>query len=143
LWTKDPYPDNWEYMYGMTHYTLQMNYLPNTLRPYLPPTDCRLRPDQTALENGDFKLAAILKDKLEEKQRAMCRYNEKHKIPHKPVYFDEWKNPEDPDHIYYKYNETYFERDRKLRQWPRCPDLFSEQLPPEVEEHERSLKKKK
>jgi len=44
-----------------------MNYLPNTLLPFLPPTDTRLRPDQRALENGDFKLAASEKFRLEEK----------------------------------------------------------------------------
>ncbi|TNV85646.1 hypothetical protein FGO68_gene6666 [Halteria grandinella] len=141
IWTKEPYPENWEYMYGMTHFMLNLNYLPNTLRPWLPPTDTRLRPDQRALENGDFKMAASEKNRLEEKQRAVRRYKEKNGIEHKPVYFDEWKNPDDPENIYYKYNGTYFERDRKERKWDRCPDLFSEQLPPEVEEFERKQKK--
>lgn len=45
IWEKKPYPENWQYMYGMTHYLMQLNYLPNTLRPFLPPTDSRLRPD--------------------------------------------------------------------------------------------------
>lgn len=96
----------------MTHYLIQTNYLPNTLRPHLPPTDSRLRPDQRALENGDFKLAADMKNMLEEKQRAVRRYHEKYNITPKPHYFEEWKNPEDPDHGYFRYNGTYFERDR-------------------------------
>jgi hypothetical protein len=54
-------------MYGMSFNTLQLNYLPNTLRPWLPPTDTRFRPDQRALENGDFKLAASEKERLEQK----------------------------------------------------------------------------
>ena len=66
VWNKEPYPDNWEYMYGMSHFALQFNHLPNTLKPYLPPTDSRLRPDIRALENGDFKLAAYEKNRLEE-----------------------------------------------------------------------------
>jgi hypothetical protein len=41
--------------------------LPNGLRKYLPPTDSRLRPDQRALEEGDIKLAAAEKQRLEEK----------------------------------------------------------------------------
>lgn len=65
VWTKEPYPENSEFMYGMSFNTLQLNYLPNTLRPWLPPTDTRLRPDQRALENGDFKLAASEKERLE------------------------------------------------------------------------------
>jgi hypothetical protein len=32
------------------------------------------------LENGDFKLATIEKDKLEEKQRAVRKFNEKQNI---------------------------------------------------------------
>jgi hypothetical protein len=44
-WTKQPYPENSEYQYGMTHFAMQINYLPNTLGPQLPPTDTRLRPD--------------------------------------------------------------------------------------------------
>ena len=93
----------------MSNHTLQLNYLPNFLRHQIAPTDSRLRPDQRALENGDFKLAAEEKSKLEEKQRAVRRYHEKHKIEPKPFYFDEWNNPDDPNKIYYKYNKRYFE----------------------------------
>jgi len=28
IWTKQPYPENWQYQYGMTHFGLQLNYLP-------------------------------------------------------------------------------------------------------------------
>jgi len=72
---------------------MNMNYLPSTLQPDLAPTDTRMRPDIRALENGDFKLAADVKHKLEEKQRAVKRYNDKFNITPKPAYFDEWKNP--------------------------------------------------
>ena len=137
-WTKEPYPENYQYMYGMTRFLMQMNYLPNTLRPKLPPTDSRLRPDQRALENGDFKVAADLKNMLEEKQRAIRRYHEKFNIHPKPAFFDEWKNPDDPENLYYKYNRTYFERDRKNGDWSRLKDIFSAELPREVEEFEKS-----
>jgi hypothetical protein len=45
VWTKPPYPENSEYMYGMSTYSLQFNYLPDSMRPFLPPTDSRFRPD--------------------------------------------------------------------------------------------------
>ena len=67
VWKKQQYPANSDFMYGMSHYHLQMNYLPNSLRPQLPPTDTRFRPDQRALENGDFKLANSEKNRLEDK----------------------------------------------------------------------------
>lgn len=85
-------------------------------------------------------MAAFEKNRLEEKQRAVRRYREKHKIKHTPVYFDEWKNPDDPENVYYKYNGTYFEKDILEKDWSRCPDLFSEKLPPEVEENEKKKK---
>ncbi len=112
------------------------------MRPLLPPTDCRFRPDQRALENGDFKFAADEKTRLEEKQRAIRKYKEKSKIEHKPAYFEEWKNPEDPEQTYFRYNGRYWEEDRLKRDWSRLPDLYSENLPPEVEEHEKPSKKK-
>ena len=28
VWTKNPYPENWEYMYGMSKFALQLNNLP-------------------------------------------------------------------------------------------------------------------
>jgi hypothetical protein len=34
---------------------------------------------------------------LEEKQRAIRRFKEKNKIAHVPAYFEEWKNPDDPE----------------------------------------------
>ena len=95
LWTKHPYPEQWELMYGMSHFMLQLNYFPKQYRKVIAPTDTRWRPDQRALESGDMKLAASEKNRLEEKQRAVRKYNEKHNIEHKPAYFDEWKNPDD------------------------------------------------
>lgn len=89
-----------------------------------------------------MKVAAYEKNRLEEKQRTVRRYNEKHNIQHQPTYFEEWKNPED-DQIYYIYNRKYFENDRKYKDWTRLPDLYSETLPPEIEQFEQKTKKKK
>lgn len=43
-----------------------MNYLPDSLRDRLPPTDSRFRPDQRALEEGETDLAIKEKHRLEE-----------------------------------------------------------------------------
>lgn len=95
IWVKNPYPDQWEYMYGFTRFMLQMNYFPRQLIKQVAPTDTRWRPDQRALENGDIPLATQEKNRLEEKQRAVRKYKEKMGIEHQPSYFDEWKNPTD------------------------------------------------
>ena len=99
-------------MYGFTRHALQFNYLTDRLAAKIAPTDSRFRPDQRALENGDFKLASSEKNRLEEKQRAVRKYREAMKIEPKPFYFDEWTNPDDPQQTYYKYNGKYFEVDR-------------------------------
>ena len=72
----------------------------------------------------------------------MGRYMEKNKITFKPAYFDLWKNPDDPNEVSYRYNGQYFEKDRKEGNWERLPDLYSENLPPEVEEFDKKGKKK-
>lgn len=77
---KSPYPENWDYMYGMTQFMLQLNYLPKQMRTVIPPTDTRWRPDQRALENGDMKLAVFEKNRLEEKQRDVRKYMEKNNL---------------------------------------------------------------
>lgn len=132
-WVKRPYPEQWEYMYGMSHFMIQLNYLPRQLKSVIAPTDTRWRPDQRALENGDMKTAAFEKNRLEEKQRSVRKYNEKFNIEHKPAYFEEWPNPDDDNQIYYRYNQLYWERDRPQRDWKRLPDLYSEALPREVQ----------
>jgi hypothetical protein len=88
-------------------------------------------------------LAASEKNRLEEKQRAVRRYNEKHGITPKPFYFDEVQNPDDPGVTYYRYNGKYFEQDRKNLSWDHLPDLFSDKLPPAIEEFIKSTKKGK
>lgn len=133
-WVKSPYPENWDYMYGMTQFMLQLNYLPKQMRTVIPPTDTRWRPDQRALENGDMKLAVFEKNRLEEKQRDVRKYMEKNNLLHRPSYFEEWVNPDDGGQIYYRYNYQYWEKDRLIKDWSRLPDLYSEQLPPPVKE---------
>lgn len=67
IWRKDPYPEQAEMMYGMSHFSLQMNYFPQWLHNRVAPSDTRRRPDQRALENGDMKSAAEHKDFCEQK----------------------------------------------------------------------------
>lgn len=45
VWTKAAYPDQADQMYGMSHFSLQMNYFPKRLAPLIAPTDTRRRPD--------------------------------------------------------------------------------------------------
>jgi hypothetical protein len=49
---------------------MQLNFLPEDLKPKLPPTDSRFREDQRAYEQGNIELATKEKSKLEDNQRA-------------------------------------------------------------------------
>lgn len=42
--------------YQLSRFAIELNELTPGLKSKLPPTDCRLRPDQAALEHGKFDL---------------------------------------------------------------------------------------
>lgn len=62
--------------FNLTPFVLTLNAVPDTLRPFLAPTDTRLRPDQRAMEDGEYDFAATEKNRVEEKQRAARRARE-------------------------------------------------------------------
>ena len=126
VFQKNEYPERWEYMYGMSNFSLQLNYFPNWLHRVVAPTDTRRRPDQRSLENGDMVSASQQKDRLEKKQRKMRRDKEASNIEHEPAYFQEFENHLD-NQTYFIYNDRYFEQDRKSQDWTRLPDLFGEE----------------
>ncbi|XP_061635630.1 oxysterol-binding protein-related protein 1 isoform X3 [Phyllopteryx taeniolatus] len=70
LWRIAPRPANSAQMYSFTTFAMQLNELHEDMAGVLPRTDCRLRPDIRAMENGDIDLASEEKKRLEEKQRA-------------------------------------------------------------------------
>lgn len=45
IWKVSEKPEKQDYMYQFSSFTLQLNYLPDTLKDKLPPTDSRFRPD--------------------------------------------------------------------------------------------------
>jgi oxysterol-binding protein 1 len=74
--------------FNLTPYAITLNACPDTLKPYLCPTDCRLRRDQRAFEMGKYELANDLKTAQEEKQRAIRKMREDGKRErHKPRWF--------------------------------------------------------
>ncbi|SCV69967.1 BQ2448_1361 [Microbotryum intermedium] len=74
--------------FNLTPWAVQLNDDNAELRKWLPPTDCRLRPDQHAFENGKFERANDLKSELEDHQRATRRKREQGQLPpHAPRWF--------------------------------------------------------
>jgi oxysterol-binding protein 1 len=71
--------------FNLTPFGVTLNAVTDSLKKYLPPTDTRLRPDQRAMEDGEYDFAATEKNRVEEKQRATRRRRElagEHFVPH-------------------------------------------------------------
>ncbi|KAM0461870.1 hypothetical protein ACHAO4_001058 [Trichoderma viride] len=62
--------------FNLTPFVLTFNHIDDNLRQWIAPTDSRLRPDQRAMEEGEYDFAANEKNRLEENQRARRRARE-------------------------------------------------------------------
>lgn len=122
IWTK--FKTDTKENYYFTDFTSNLNNLTEEIKNVLPPTDCRLRPDQRALENHNVELASSEKHRLEEKQRKKRKEQEKHSKHHKhtPMYFEETYDDLTGDLIY-KFNDKYWE-DRKNKNYSHFPDIY-------------------
>ncbi|EJF58501.1 Oxysterol-binding protein-domain-containing protein [Dichomitus squalens] len=88
--------------FNLTPFAITLNDCPeDTLKPYICPTDCRLRPDQRAFELGKYERANDLKNKQEEFQRNTRRARETGKAPpHKPRWFSATTEPDTGERVW-------------------------------------------
>uniref|UniRef100_A0A8C6PFJ9 Oxysterol-binding protein n=1 Tax=Nothobranchius furzeri TaxID=105023 RepID=A0A8C6PFJ9_NOTFU len=93
LWRIAPRPANSTQMYSFTCFAMQLNELRKEMEGVIPQTDCRLRPDIRAMENGDIDLASEEKKRLEEKQRAARKNRSKSDEEWKTRWFQQGQNP--------------------------------------------------
>ncbi|XP_047443625.1 oxysterol-binding protein-related protein 1 isoform X2 [Mugil cephalus] len=93
LWRIAPRPANSTQMYSFTCFAMQLNELRKEMQGVIPQTDCRLRPDIRAMENGDIDLASEEKKRLEEKQRAARKNRSKSDEEWKTRWFQQGQNP--------------------------------------------------
>ncbi|RUP06784.1 Oxysterol-binding protein-domain-containing protein [Jimgerdemannia flammicorona] len=75
LWKRHPFPTT-KVPFNLTEFAITLNHLPESLRPHIAPTDSRLRPDQRAMEIGEYDHASDEKTRVEEKQRAKRKARE-------------------------------------------------------------------
>lgn len=109
--------------HNMTAWAWSLNALPSAGGgDSLPCTDSRLRPDQRALESGDFALAQSEKNRVERQQReARARSDEAGNI-HVPQWFERREGSDGVKE--WLYNDRYFEA-KSSNQWPaNLPDIF-------------------
>ncbi|KAJ1964908.1 hypothetical protein IWQ62_002799 [Dispira parvispora] len=109
LWRATPTP-NPPIPFNLTEFAVTLNDFPDDLRPYLCPTDSRLRPDQRAMEIGEYDQASDDKNRLEEKQRAKRRAREADPDaePWTPRWFTRSIEP-DTNEPYWVFNHKYWE----------------------------------
>lgn len=79
--------------FNITPFVVTLNDLPDRLRPLIAPTDSRLRPDQRAMEEGEYDFAATEKTRVEEKQRMRRRDREAKGEEFEPRWFKRTKHP--------------------------------------------------
>jgi hypothetical protein len=126
--------------FNLTPFAITLNDCPENLQQYLPPTDCRLRPDQRAFELGRYDRANVLKQKQEEFQRTTRKKREERILPpHKPKWFEArtdldtgervWAPIRDGDQVlYWKEREKAFYSEDKDT-WAKADRIFIEDEP--------------
>ncbi|KAL4994442.1 Oxysterol-binding protein-domain-containing protein [Aspergillus recurvatus] len=108
--------------FNLTPFVITLNALTDSLRPQLPPTDTRLRPDQRAMEEGEYDFAATEKHRVEEKQRAKRREREANGEEYKPKWFSKAKCPITGEE-YWAHTGDYWGC-RTRQDWSKCEDIF-------------------
>uniref|UniRef100_A0A8C4XZW2 Oxysterol-binding protein-related protein 1 n=1 Tax=Gopherus evgoodei TaxID=1825980 RepID=A0A8C4XZW2_9SAUR len=93
LWRIAPRPPNSVQMYNFTSFAMALNELDKEMESVVPKTDCRLRPDIRAMENGEIDIASEEKKRLEEKQRAVRKNRSKSEEDWKTRWFHQGPNP--------------------------------------------------
>ncbi|XP_014838453.1 PREDICTED: oxysterol-binding protein-related protein 3-like [Poecilia mexicana] len=106
IWRANPMPVEQEQYYGFTQFAVELNELDSSLRPLLPPTDTRFRPDQRLLEEGNIDGAEEQKQRIEQLQRERRRVLQDNSMIHQPRFFKKSKDDT------WVTNNTYWEQRR-------------------------------
>ncbi|KAI1755667.1 oxysterol-binding protein [Xylaria castorea] len=93
--------------FNLTPFVLTFNHIDDNLEKYIAPTDSRYRPDQRAMEDGEYDLAASEKNRLEEAQRARRKTRQQERDEFMPAWFER-AVCEVTGLVYWKYNEQYW-----------------------------------
>ncbi|KAL8675602.1 MAG: hypothetical protein Q9168_000114 [Polycauliona sp. 1 TL-2023] len=108
--------------FNLTPFAVSFQALPDRLRPLLPPTDTRFRPDQRAMEDGEYDLAATEKNRVEEKQRAKRREREEKGEEWSPRWFVKAKDEATGEEFWRCTGEYWKCRER--REWSKVEEIF-------------------
>lgn len=124
LWRKNPSILNKENLFNFTQFSLGLNELQQELVPWLAPTDSRLRPDQRAMEEGDYDGANRKKLKLETLQREKKKINlsKNPAYQHKAKYFRKELDPS-TNSSYWRFLGHYWKK-RLQKDWKEDEEVY-------------------
>ncbi|KAM7381210.1 hypothetical protein PAMA_012180 [Pampus argenteus] len=92
VWKPNRQPNDHLLYYGFSTFAMELNELTPDLKPLLPSSDSRLRPDQRMLEEGDVDGADSKKDDIEAIQRERRKELAKRGEEHTPRFFKKAKD---------------------------------------------------
>ncbi|OAR02136.1 hypothetical protein LLEC1_07302 [Akanthomyces lecanii] len=95
--------------FNLTPFVLTFNHIDDKLKQWIAPTDSRLRPDQRAMEDGEYDFAATEKNRLEENQRARRRKREESGEHFTPAWFSRARC-EVTGEQYWQFNHKYWKQ---------------------------------
>ncbi|KAI3641018.1 hypothetical protein MIR68_001896 [Amoeboaphelidium protococcarum] len=116
IWKRHPVSELAEKQFNLTDFAITLNELPDELRHKLPPTDSRLRPDQSAMENAEYELADQEKVRLEGSQRKRRHEREGEGAEWEPLWFQR-EIDEDSGEEHWVYRDNYWQC-RRSGKWP-------------------------
>jgi len=123
LWECAPWPNYVKEQFNYTAFAIAENELPLFLKPLLPITDCRFRPDQRAFEIGEIDFSQDEKSRVENLQREHRKLREEKGIKYKPRWFKLDKSGT------WRYKGGYWEA-RMTGNWTKLPNIFGLNLGP-------------
>ncbi|KAK8061368.1 oxysterol-binding protein [Apiospora phragmitis] len=117
--------------FNLTPFVLTFNHLDDNLRKYIAKTDSRYRPDQRAMEDGEYDIAATEKERLEDEQRRRRKAREEHGESYSSPWFTR-ATCEITGESYWKFNGEYWQQREKFGEgdehaWDKLEPLFVEQ----------------
>lgn len=126
IWRAGELVDNAPQRYGFTTFAASLNEITEIEKGKLPPTDCRLRPDQRAAEQGNLDQAEEWKAALEDKQRDRRRQLEEKGEVHKPRWFVKVEGGDDGEEVWkLKGGKEGYWEERARGQWTGVEDVLA------------------
>lgn len=126
IWHVGELVDNAPQRYGFTTFAASLNEITEIENGRLPPTDCRLRPDQRAAEQGNLDQAELWKAALEDKQRDRRKQLEERGELHKPRWFVKIEGGDDGEEVWkLKGGKEGYWEERSRGQWTSVEDVLA------------------